>query len=191
MPSPCRPPAYGSPEWLALDKDDPQRKEAVLFAADCWRLLMASPHVSALLGEWVESMHRRTMREASWAISAAVDWRTVASHPTYAELEERRGELSRIYRCDWKMCGEDGVPHRCPHTRGQIILCPRHSHLGIPEERGVVPEVNVAGERLAARARRRAELASTAETPEQIRVRAAASWAVVESRIADQGRAAA
>ncbi|MEU0467238.1 hypothetical protein ABZ215_24825 [Amycolatopsis sp. NPDC006131] len=90
MTSPVRPPEYGSPEWLALAKDDPRRREAVQFAADCWRLLTSSPHVAELLGEWVEWMHRRTMREASWRISAAVDWSAVASAPTFAELARRR-----------------------------------------------------------------------------------------------------
>lgn len=190
-PSLSRPPEYGSPEWQALDRDDPRRKEAVFFAADCWRLLTSSPHVSELLGEWVEWMHRRTMREASWVISAAEDWKALASpsHPTYAELEERRGELSRIYRCDWKCCGEDGRPH----LKGgyPIILCPKHSHLGIPEELGVVPEVNVTPERLAARERRRAELAATALSPEEIRGWARASVAAVEAGIAERARVVA
>jgi hypothetical protein len=98
-PSSCRPPEYGSPEWRALDKDDPQRREAVLFAADCWRLLTSSPHVSELLGEWTEWMHRKTARESSWAISAAVDWRAVADTSPYAELARRRSRPAWSVPC--------------------------------------------------------------------------------------------
>lgn len=144
MPSLSRPPEYGSPEWHALDKDDPRRREAVLFAADCWRLLMSSPHVSDLLAEWVEWMHRKTAREASWAISAATDWRSVADAPTYAELEHRRGNPPRVRGCDWKLCGEAGTPHLSRGTRLPVVLCAAHSHLGIPEEMSKVPAVDEA-----------------------------------------------
>jgi hypothetical protein len=87
---PIRPPEYGSPEWQALAADDPLRRESVLFAADAWRLLNSSPHVEDLLLEWVEWLRRKTLRETSWSISAAVDWREVATSPTYEELERRR-----------------------------------------------------------------------------------------------------
>lgn len=131
-PSSSRPPEYGSPEWQALAKDDPQRKEAVLFAADCWRLLMASPHAESLLVEWVEWMYRRTMREASWAISEAEDWTAVASLPTYAELRKRR-QLVAVLPCAVPDCDlevtyvhplEDWQATRLPDT--SWARCPRH-----------------------------------------------------------------
>ena len=90
MKPPIRPPEYGSPEWQALAVDDPLRRESVLFAADSWRLLCSSPHVDDLLFEWVEWLRRLTLREASWRVSSAVEWSSVASGPTYAELASRR-----------------------------------------------------------------------------------------------------
>lgn len=141
MPSPVRPPEYGSPEWRALPQDDPQRREAALFAADCWRLLMSSPHVSELLGEWVEWMHRRTVREASWAISEAVSWRAVAKHPTYAELARRR-RLESVFPCGVPGCGVEVV---CVHPleEWQAARLPDAgwvrcgAHAGVPEEPGI------------------------------------------------------
>jgi hypothetical protein len=85
-----RPPEYGSPEWKALPRDHPQRREAVVFAADAWRLLNVSPHIADLLLEFTEWLRRKSAREASWAISAAADWRALSGVPSFAELELRR-----------------------------------------------------------------------------------------------------
>lgn len=88
------PPGYGSPEFRALPPGDRRRAEAIIHAAECWRLLCASPHVAELLAEWVEWDRRRQERESSHAISAAEDWRKEATVPTYTELERRRNSYT-------------------------------------------------------------------------------------------------
>jgi hypothetical protein len=85
-----RPPEYGGLEWCALPADDPRRHAALVHAAECWRLLCSSPHLADLLAEWQEWLARRTFSQTSSAISAAADWRGLASAPTYAEIDRRR-----------------------------------------------------------------------------------------------------
>ncbi|QUH04232.1 hypothetical protein HUO13_28655 [Saccharopolyspora erythraea] len=72
--------------------------------AACWRetscwlwselpkvaLLVESPQVRDLIGEWIEWDRRRRAAATSHAISAAHDWRRTAGVPTYAELQRRR-----------------------------------------------------------------------------------------------------
>jgi hypothetical protein len=89
-----RPPEYGSPEYEALPADDPLRQQSVTFAADCWRRLTASPHCAEIIADLFEWERRKSLRETSNAVSAAADWRALASAPTYAELERRRAEYT-------------------------------------------------------------------------------------------------
>ncbi|MEV8615894.1 hypothetical protein AB0383_49780 [Amycolatopsis sp. NPDC051373] len=60
-----------------------------------FRQLASSPHVAELVDELEEWQRRRTLREASNAISAAADWRREATVPTFAELEKRRAHSDR------------------------------------------------------------------------------------------------
>ncbi|PKW13659.1 hypothetical protein [Saccharopolyspora spinosa] len=66
--------------------------------AECWRLLMSSPHVAELLAEWFEWDRRRTAVETSHAVAGAIDWRAVASAPTYAELARRRSIPGQLHQ---------------------------------------------------------------------------------------------
>lgn len=56
--------------------------------AMAWRLLNQSPHVAALLAEWIEWDRRRQLRESSWGISSQARGRW--DHASYAEIERRR-----------------------------------------------------------------------------------------------------
>jgi hypothetical protein len=64
--------------------------ERLADAARLWWLLVSSSHVDELLSEWWEWHDRRALRQTSYAVAGGLDWRAVASAPTYAELERRR-----------------------------------------------------------------------------------------------------
>lgn len=94
-------------------------------AAACWRLLTASPHVAELLAEWDEWARRRDLSDSTAAISAALDWRAVATAPTYAELERRRAVPVVPLRCATRNCQTVlSVPYPAPP---QDVHCPRHT----------------------------------------------------------------
>lgn len=61
--------------------------------AMAWRLLNQSPHVAALLAEWIEWDRRRQARESSWGISAEARGRW--DHISYAEIERRRATFAQ------------------------------------------------------------------------------------------------
>lgn len=90
-----RPPEYGSPEYEGLPANDPLRQQSIVFAAECWRRLTASPHCAEIIADLFEWERRKSLRETSNAVSAAADWRAIASAPAYAELERRRAEYTR------------------------------------------------------------------------------------------------
>lgn len=90
-----RPPDYRSAGYDALPAGHPLRTEAMKHAADCWALLMSSPHIADLLAEWTAWAERRMWSESTTAMSAHYDWSTEASKPTYAELERRRNTYDR------------------------------------------------------------------------------------------------
>lgn len=73
------------------------RAEYVALYADAmaWRELWQSEHVRDLIEEWRAWRDRRDLSESTAAMSALVDWRAVASAPTYAELERRRNTYGR------------------------------------------------------------------------------------------------
>ncbi|TKG66187.1 hypothetical protein [Prauserella endophytica] len=58
--------------------------------AAAWRELWASEHVRDLLAEWRAWRERRDLSESTAAMAALVDWRAVASAPSYVELQRRR-----------------------------------------------------------------------------------------------------
>ncbi len=55
-------------------------------------LLAESAHVRELISEWFEWDRRRHESEASHALSAALDWKSAAEAPTFAELQRRRAQ---------------------------------------------------------------------------------------------------
>lgn len=112
--------------------------EHVTIPADEYRRLLADAEAWRGVAEWAG---RYENRRASWDISAAADWRAVASRPSFGELQRRRGRPVPYRRCDWKTCTAEGQPHRSPRSGAQIILCATHSHLGIPEDGTVVKGV--------------------------------------------------
>jgi hypothetical protein len=59
-------PAIGTPEWCALDDDDPRKRAAVYDAAQHWALRLETS--------------QQAMAGASHDISAAVDWSVIAQH---------------------------------------------------------------------------------------------------------------
>jgi hypothetical protein len=103
---------------------------ALVLDAAHWRHLNTSPHVAELLAEWVEWDRRRIQTETSHAISAVADWKTIANHPTYAELDRRRGEVRLRCTADgcdqkelWPAPGPD-QPRCRRHGRDQMSLVP-------------------------------------------------------------------
>ncbi|WP_141999968.1 hypothetical protein [Amycolatopsis cihanbeyliensis] len=90
--------------------------------AEAWRLLNRSPHVAELLAEWIEWVARQDFRQTSSAISAAADWRTVASTPTYTELKRRRSVPVVPRRCAGSGCRVVvSVPYPAP---AHDVFCP-------------------------------------------------------------------
>lgn len=84
-------PAYGSPEWQQLDRDDPRRAAAIVFAAECWRRYW-TPDMVTDRAEQFETEIAARLREAAHAISAGQNWVRVANAPSYAELQRRRAQ---------------------------------------------------------------------------------------------------
>lgn len=90
-------PRYGSDEWNALPDQDPRRAAAVIVAAEAWRDHCSPAQVALdLLGDLVEADRElmRRVREASWDVVGTRNWLAVAQSPTYAELQQRRGEAA-------------------------------------------------------------------------------------------------
>jgi hypothetical protein len=96
-------PEYGSLAWCRLPAGDARRLVSMRRAADCWALLMGSPHVAELLAEFAQWSRRRADKAAAVAVSAAGDWLRAARVPTYAEVARRRAELGCPVRCP--VCG--------------------------------------------------------------------------------------
>jgi hypothetical protein len=88
-----KPPPYGSTEWHELDDTDPRKRDALVHAAEAWRILASSPHLEVVLTEWAEWLARKEFRDSAAAISALRErWVRL---PTYAELQHRRSTYDR------------------------------------------------------------------------------------------------
>lgn len=105
-----RPPTYGTAEWHALANEDPCRQEAMRHAAECWRWLTSSPHVTELVAEWFEWQRRATAADDSQAVSASATWSRLG--PTYGELERRRSVPGQAY--------QDATTRRGEYTGGPV-----------------------------------------------------------------------
>ncbi len=81
---------YGIEQWHDLEPTDPRRLAALVLAAECWREHCDPVNIALeLLDELREG--RREQRRTSWDVCGAADWAAVASRPTVAELQRRRG----------------------------------------------------------------------------------------------------
>ena len=90
-------PRYGSGEWDDLPDQDPSRAAAVIIAAEAWRDHLSPGQVAMdVLSDIIaaELELQRRVREASWDVCGALDWSALAASPTYAQLQERRGEAA-------------------------------------------------------------------------------------------------
>ncbi|CAM04339.1 hypothetical protein A8924_5464 [Saccharopolyspora erythraea NRRL 2338] len=101
--------------------------------ASCWlwselpkvALLVESPQVRDLIGEWIEWDRRRRDAANSHAVSAACDWRRAAAAPTYAELQRRRAqpgptaEQARARHGGYRGGPVDWHTGRCLSSRGE------------------------------------------------------------------------
>lgn len=80
-----------SAAWYELPDGDPSKEAARdAWHAACWRKLVSSPHIGALIGEWIEWNERNVIRNASWGVSEVFVYRS--NWVTYAEIERRRNE---------------------------------------------------------------------------------------------------
>lgn len=80
-------PPLGSPQWRGLPADDPRLLGAVFAAA------LACEDIASTREWWVREHHRERLtaqREASYAVSDALDWSAVSRNPSHATLERRR-----------------------------------------------------------------------------------------------------
>jgi hypothetical protein len=75
------PPVYGSPEWLALDDQDPRKVAAVVAAAECW----------AQEGDDLEDRLRRELAARWHAEKQAEDAEYVAATREHRARWERLG----------------------------------------------------------------------------------------------------
>jgi Protein of unknown function (DUF2742) len=84
-------PLLGSPQWRRLPADDPRRLGAVFAAA------LAYEDIASTREWWAREQHRERLtaqREASHAISDAIDWGAQSRRPSHATLQRRRGVVA-------------------------------------------------------------------------------------------------
>ncbi len=84
-------PPLGSPQWRGLPADDPRLLGAVFAAA------LAFEDIASAREWWEREHHRERLtaqREASYAVSDALDWRAVSRNPSHATLARRRREVA-------------------------------------------------------------------------------------------------
>ncbi|HEX4721020.1 MAG TPA: hypothetical protein VH333_00800 [Pseudonocardiaceae bacterium] len=94
-----QPPEYGSPAWLALSVDHPDRDRAVLQAAEAWRHYWQADAIAERLRAELDLIDRVTLerfKAASADVSVAWDAARYCTGPTQAELQRRRTLTSRV-----------------------------------------------------------------------------------------------
>ncbi len=67
-------------------------REALM--AFAWREYQRAESAAYLVAEQIEREELKAQREASHAVSGALDWTAQAGRPSYAELQRRRGEVA-------------------------------------------------------------------------------------------------
>jgi hypothetical protein len=86
-------PRYGSSEWDELPDQDPRRAASIVIAAEAWRDHCSPSRVAEDMRRQLaeeDTAAWRRIREASWDVSAARDWRALSQQATFAELQQRR-----------------------------------------------------------------------------------------------------
>jgi len=88
-------PQLGTANWEHLDDGDPRKVGAVFVAAREW-LTITSLRRWTVLDEprQAEAERLTAQREASYAISEALDWTAQSRRPSYAELLRRRSVIA-------------------------------------------------------------------------------------------------
>lgn len=119
-------PPFGSIDYHTLPHADPRRVLAdLVFHANCWRMLVASPYLGEVLEEWASLNQRRADGEASTAVSVFAREQTDRGHThfSYAQIEERRKLVSHV-PCDG--CGATVTlthPWLNPDYSRPAVLC--------------------------------------------------------------------
>jgi len=88
-------PQLGTAEWEHLDDGDPRKVGAVFVAASEWSTITSLRRWKVLDEPRQAEVERLTLqREASHAVSAALDWTKQAARPSFATLQRRRGVIA-------------------------------------------------------------------------------------------------
>ncbi len=87
-------PQLGTAEWEHLDGGDPRKVGAVFVAAREWTTITSLRRWKVLdEPRQAETERLTTQREASHAVSTALDWTKQAGRPSFAVLQRRRGVI--------------------------------------------------------------------------------------------------
>jgi len=88
-------PQLGTAAWEHLDDGDPHKIGAVFVAAREWTVITSLRRWTVLDAPRQAEVERLTaQREASHAVSAALDWTRQSTAPSFQELQRRRGEVA-------------------------------------------------------------------------------------------------
>jgi len=88
-------PQLGTAEWEHLDDGDPRKIGAVFVAAREWTVITSLRRWTVLDAPRQAEVERLTaQREASHAVSAALDWTAASRRPSHAELVRRRSVIA-------------------------------------------------------------------------------------------------
>ena len=88
-------PQLGTAEWEHLDDGDPRKVGAVFVAAREWTTITSLRRWTVLDAPRQAEVERLTaQREASYAVSAALDWGKQSGRPSFATLQRRRSVIA-------------------------------------------------------------------------------------------------
>jgi len=88
-------PQLGTAEWEHLDDGDPRKVGAVFVAAREWTTITSLRRWAVLDAPRQAEVERLTaQREASYAVSAALDWGKQSGRPSFATLQRRRSVIA-------------------------------------------------------------------------------------------------
>jgi len=88
-------PQLGTAEWEHLDDGDPRKVGAVFVAAREWATITSLRRWTVLDAPRQAEVERLTLqREASHAVSAALDWARQSTVPSFQELQRRRSVIT-------------------------------------------------------------------------------------------------
>jgi hypothetical protein len=88
-------PQLGTAAWEHLDDGDPRKVGAVFVAAREWTTITSLRRWTVLdAPRQAEAERRTTQREASYAVSSALDWSKQSRRPSHSELVRRRSVVT-------------------------------------------------------------------------------------------------